>query len=282
MNFSERPYLKIAILDLYDGFENQGMRGIHDIINSFSSHHKISTSIEIFNVRQKMEIPSLDYDLFISTGGPGSPIDSEGEEWDNKYFEWIREIDAYNQSPANTPKKPVFFICHSFQLACRHFKIGRLTKRKSNSFGVFPIHLLEDGERDPVFGGLPNPFYAVDSRDYQVIEPDYDQIRKLGSKILAIEKERPHVPLQRAIMAVRFTQYFIGTQFHPEADPVGMLKHLHTPERKESIIKNHSLAKWESMVEQLNDPDKIRLTYSTVLPNFLKIAVHMAMQAKAA
>ncbi len=282
MNFSEKPYLKIAILDLYDGFENQGMRGIHDIIRSFTSKNKINTSIEIFNVRQKSEIPSLDYDLFISTGGPGSPIDSEGEEWDNKYFEWIKQIDAYNQSPANFQKKPVFFICHSFQLACRYFKIGKLTKRKSNSFGVFPIHLLEDGERDPVFGGLPNPFYAVDSRDYQVIEPDYDQIKKLGSKILAIEKERPHVPLQRAIMAVRFTQYFIGTQFHPEADPVGMLKHLHTPERKESIIKNHSLAKWESMVEQLNDPDKIRLTYSTVLPNFLKIAVNMAMEAKAA
>lgn len=282
MNFIEKPYLKIAILDLYNGVENQGMRGIHEIIKEFTANKKIEHHIEIFDVRQKLEIPSLDFDLFISTGGPGSPIDSEGEEWDNKYFEWIKEIDEYNDSPENFQKKPVFFICHSFQLACRYFKIGNLTKRKSNSFGVFPIHLLEDGERDPVFAGLPNPFYAVDSRDYQVIEPDYDQIRKLGSKILAIEKKRPHVPLQRAIMAVRFSQYFIGTQFHPEADPIGMLKHLHTPEKKESIIENHGLAKWESMVEQLHDPDKIKLTYSTVLPHFLQIAMNLAMAAKAA
>lgn len=282
MNFIEKPSLRIAILDLYDGYENQGMRGIHEIIRNFSTENKIESHIEIFNVRQKCELPGFDFDLYISSGGPGSPIDSEGETWDNLYFEWLKNIDRYNQSPENFQKKPVFFICHSFQLACRYFKIGQLTKRRSNSFGVFPIHLLEDGERDPVFSSLPNPFYAVDSRDYQVIEPDYKQIRKLGSKILAIEKERPHVPLQRAIMAVRFSKYFIGTQFHPEADPVGMLTHLHTPEKKESIIKNHGQSKWESMVEQLHDPDKIRLTYSTVLPNFLRIAVELVMSAKAA
>lgn len=282
MNFIEKPCLKIAILDLYDGFENQGMRGINEIIHHFTKNQSIQASIEIFNVRQKIEIPSMDFDLYISTGGPGSPIESEGEEWDNKYFAWLKEIDEYNDRSENFQKKPVFFICHSFQLACRYFKIGKLAKRKSNSFGVFPIHLLEDGERDAIFSGLPNPFYAVDSRDYQVIEPDYEKIKEFGSKILAIEKERPHVPLQRAIMAVRFTEHFIGTQFHPEADPVGMLKHLHTPERKKSIIENHSLAKWESMVEQLNDPDKILLTYSTVLPNFLQLAMNMSLAVSAA
>jgi homoserine O-succinyltransferase/O-acetyltransferase len=41
---------------------------------------------------------------------------------------------------------------------------------------------------------LRDPFYSVDSRDYQVIEPDYPRIRTLGATILAIEKNRPHVP----------------------------------------------------------------------------------------
>lgn len=282
MNSNENHSLKIAILDLYDGAENQGMRGLHNIIHEFSLLHQINPIIEVFDVRQKLQIPSLDFDLYLSTGGPGSPIDSEGTEWDNKYFQWIKDIDAYNLSPDNFQKKPVFFICHSFQLACRYFKIGKLTKRRSNSFGVFPVHMLEDGAHEPVFAGLSNPFYAVDSRDYQVIEPDYEKIYKLGSKLLAIEKERPHVPLQRAIMAVRFTHYFIGTQFHPEADPAGMLKWLHNPEKKKSIIENHSLAKWTSMVTQLHDPEKILTTYSTVLPNFLRMAMDMALAAKAA
>lgn len=282
MSFNEKPILRIAILDLYAGWDNQGMRGIQDILHQFSSENSLHTEIEIFNVRQKCALPDLAYDLYISSGGPGSPIDSEGEKWDDAYFTWLKQIDDYNRSPENDQKKPVFFICHSFQLACRYFKVGKLAKRRSNSFGVFPIHLLEDGERDPVFSSLPNPFYAVDSRDYQVIEPDYAQIRKLGSKILAIEKERPHIPLQRAIMAVRFSKYFIGTQFHPEADPVGMLTHLHTPDKKASIIENHGQAKWESMVEQLHDPDKIRRTYSTVLPNFLRMAAELARSVKAA
>lgn len=278
MNSTEKPSLKLAILDLYNGAENQGMRGINDIIQHFNHSNNIELKIEVFDVRQKIQIPDLDHDLYISSGGPGSPIESKGEEWDNQYFEWLEALDNYNKQAEKVHKKPAFFICHSFQLACRHFNVGLLSKRKSNSFGVFPIHLLEDGEREPVFNGLPNPFYAVDSRDYQVIEPNYAIMQQLGSKILAIEKERPHIPLQRAMMAVRFTDSFIGTQFHPEADPVGMLKHLHDPKRKKSVVENHGLAKWESMIEQLNDPDKIRLTYSKVLPNFLRLATRNILE----
>lgn len=282
MNFNEKQYLKIAILDLYDGVENQGMRGLHDIISQFSENNCLETDLKVFDVRQKKELPGFDFDIYISSGGPGSPVESEGEEWDTLYFQWLRQMEIHNADPENFQKKPVFFICHSFQLACRYFKVGELNKRKSNSFGVFPIHLLYDGVAEPVFAGLSNPFYAVDSRDYQVIEPNNKIIKQLDAKILAIEKERPHVPLQRAIMAIRFTSEFIGTQFHPEADPVGMLKHLHTPEKKKLIIENHGIEKWESMVKQLNDPEKIRTTYAQVLPNFLQLALNNVLAVNAA
>jgi homoserine O-succinyltransferase len=33
--------------------------------------------------------------------------------------------------------------------------------------------MLPDGKNEPVFEGLRDPFYSVDSRDYQVIEPDH-------------------------------------------------------------------------------------------------------------
>jgi len=133
------------------------------------------------------------------------------------------------------------------------------------------MHLLRD---EIVFKGMKDPFYAVDSRDYQVIEPDNDRINQLGVKVLAIEKERPHVAhFERAIMAIRFNDYFIGTQFHPEADALGMTVHLHTKERKETVIKNYGEDKWKSMIEHLNDPDKILWTYSHIIPNFLNIAI---------
>lgn len=282
MRFNESPLVKIAVLDLNDGFENQGMRGIRDIIKRFDPGNRVQMQFDVFDVRQKLEVPNIDYDIYISSGGPGSPIDSEGEAWDNLYFEWLSAMEAWNNSEGHLQKKSIFFICHSFQLACRHFKIGNLCERNSNSFGVFPIHMLEDGIEEPVFSNLQNPFYAVDSRDYQVIQPNYEQIEKLGARILAIEKERVHVPLERAMMAIRFTDHFIGTQFHPEADAVGMIKHLLNPEKKALIIKNHGEAKWHSMLDRLNDPDKILWTQARVLPNFLNYALARMLTVSAA
>ena len=119
---------------------------------------------------------------------------------------------------------------------------------------------------------MQDPFYAVDSRDYQVIEPNHQQIESIGASILAIEKERPQVPLERAIMAIRFNEYMIGTQFHPEADAPGISLYLQTDEKKKTVIENYGFEKWEQMINHLNDPDKILFTYSHILPNFLSIA----------
>jgi hypothetical protein len=113
----------------------------------------------------------------------------------------------------------------------------------------------------------------VDSRNFQVIEPDYAAIRQLGANVLAIEKDRPHVPFQRAVMAVRFNDYMIGTQFHPEADAVGMSMYLQREDKKEMVIAEHGEEKWANMIDNLNDPDKILWTYAHVIPNFLDIVI---------
>jgi len=273
MNQNDRV-IKIAILDLYEGAANQGMRCLQQIVDEWQIKNNQNVQLDIFDVRSNLEIPDLSYDVFISSGGPGSPLDTSDLEWDKKYMQWIESVENWNNDFANYPKKHIFFICHSFQLACRHFKIGNVCKRNSTAFGTFPVHMTHEGKNEIVFAGMKDPFYAVDSRDYQVIEPDNDRINQLGVKVLAIEKERPHVAhLERAVMAVRFNDYFIGTQFHPEADALGMTVHLHTEERKETVIKNYGEEKWKSMIEHLNDPDKILWTYSHIIPNFLNIAV---------
>jgi GMP synthase-like glutamine amidotransferase len=194
--------------------------------------------------------------MYISTGGSGSPIDSKGSDWEEKYFSWLSSIEQWNKQPFNKPKY-AFFICHSFQLVCRHYELGNVCKRKSTSFGVFPMHQLEEGLEEVVFEGLKEPFYGVDSRDYQVIEPNHPNLRAMGATILAIEKNRPHVPYERALMSIRFNEYFIGTQFHPEADATGMTMYLQRDDKKETVIANHGEEKWKSMLEHLSDPDKI-------------------------
>ncbi len=272
MSWSDKKSIKVAILDLYEGHANQGMRCIREILNQFGDANNLDLSWDEFDVRLKNEVPDLTYDIYISSGGPGSPLESQGTEWENKFLTWVDEVERWNNDPLNFQKKYIFFICHSFQLVCRYWNLANVCKRKSTAFGVFPIHLLADGAEEPVFNGMKDPFYAVDSRDWQVIEPKMDVLYK-GAKILCIEKDRPHVPFERAIMGMRFNEYFIGTQFHPEADPIGMSMHLQTEEKKQTVIDNYGLAKWESMVDQLNDPDKISWTYSHILPNFLNIAV---------
>lgn len=265
--------VRIAILDLYAGEANQGMRCIRQILNDWGKAHQYKLKVDEFEVRLSLSVPDTSYDIYISSGGPGSPLESKGSEWEKHYFNWLKDVEDWNNGSENFPRKHVFFICHSYQLACRHYNVGNVCKRKSTAFGVFPIHMNEQGKNDPVFDNMPDPFYAVDSRDYQVIEPNFVQLMKLGACILAIEKERPHVPYERAIMAVRFNEHFIGTQFHPEADAEGMSMYLQREDKKKTVIENHGEEKWKSMIEDLGDANKIMWTHNHVLQNFLNEAV---------
>ncbi len=204
--------IRIAILDLYEGQVNQGMRCIREIINQWSEFNHYEVSWDEFDVRLKNEVPDLTYDIYISSGGPGSPLESIGSEWEVAYFNWLAEIENWNNNPSHTNKKHCFFICHSFELICRHYSITQISKRKSTSFGVFPVHLLLEGQQEPVFYGLRDPFYVVDSRDWQVVQPDFDKLKMMGADILCVEKYRAHVPYQQSLMSARFNKYKISTQ----------------------------------------------------------------------
>jgi GMP synthase-like glutamine amidotransferase len=257
----DKNNIKVAVIDMNNGSPNQGMRGIQEILQNY----KLDLTYDIFDIRQKNEVPDLSYDIYISSGGPGSPFDGENEKWEHDFFNLLDAIETFNTQ--NDHKKYIFLICHSFQLACRKYGLGTVTQRKSNAFGIFPINLTANGELETVFEGLSNPFYSVDSRDWQVIQPNEAIFEAMGAKILAIEKERPHVALERCVMSIRFSDQMIGTQFHPEADPVGMKMYLLQEEKKQMIIKNHGEDKYW-------DPDRITLTQSVILPNFLDQATY--------
>lgn len=265
--------IRIAVLDMNNGAKNQGLRCILEILDRYSKEKDIPFDIQVFDVRQKNEVPDTSFDAYISSGGPGSPFDEEGWIWEQKFFSLINQLYKHNTQAEESGKKHVFFICHSFQLACRFFKTGKVCKRKSTSFGVFPVHKIWGGLTEPLFEQLPDPFYAVDSRDYQVTGPNFDQLHAMGATVLAIEKERPHVPLERAIMAIRFSPEMIGTQFHPEADAASMRDHLLQDINKERVISEHGEAKYFDMLDKLEDADKIVLTQKILLPAFLDKAL---------
>ncbi len=273
MSWPEKRILRVAILDLYEGKPNQGMRCIRTILQEWSETLDVNLTVNEFEVRLSNQLPDNSYDIYISSGGPGDPLVSRFEDWDIGWCRWLDGMERWNANPANSNKKYIFFICHSFQLASRYFNVGLVSKRKSTAFGVFPIHLLEHGKCEPVFEGLRDPFYAVDSRDYQVIQPNHELLTQMGAKILCIEKSRPHVPYERALMGIRFNDFMIGTQFHPEADAPGMSMYLQTEEKRATVIESHGEEKLVSMLRHLEDPDKISWTYSHILPNFLNESI---------
>lgn len=256
--------IRLAILDLYDNTPNQGMRCIQDIVEAYKD-----VEYTVFDVRGKDQVPGLEFDIYISTGGPGSPLEGDGV-WDIRYGRWLDSVWNWNQQP-DLPKKHVFFICHSFQIAVNHFKLAKVTKRKSKSFGTFRTHKTEEFE--PLFEALPEPFYIADFRDWQCVQPDWRRMNAMDAKVVALEKIRPHVPLERAIMAIRFSDEIFGTQFHPEADPKSMLWHFMDVEKRTQLIEDHGVEKYQRFIDHLRDKNKIQLTHDTVLPGFMKKAV---------
>ncbi|MBY0432754.1 MAG: GMP synthase [Cyclobacteriaceae bacterium] len=273
--------IKIAILDLYEGTANEGMRSIRTLIEELIVDFHRPLKYDVFETRLTGEVPDLTYDAFISSGGPGSPLDSAGSYWESKYFGLMDAIHAHNHANPDQ-KKHVLLICHSFQIYTRYYGYGLVSKRKSTSFGVMPMHKTFEGHHDPLLRSLGDPFWAVDSRDYQITKPNIEKIQASGGAVLCVEKYRPNVKLERAVMAVRFDEAFFGTQFHPEADAVGMHKYLLRDDKKALVIEKHGEKKYWEMLDHLNDPDKIMLTNRAVVPRFLMMALQHRLNSVSA
>lgn len=268
--------IRMALLDMNNNRVNQGFKNITEISGAFKESCSENVTIDTFDVRFKNEIPDIhDFDIFISSGGPGDPH-KEGLEWEDKFSDFLDQIFEHNAS--HTSKKYLFLICHSFQVASIHWKLGNICKRKSYSFGVMPIHKTEDGEREFLFQNLPEPFYAVDSRAYQFIKPDFARLEELGMKIVGIEKFRPHINLERAVMAIRFSEEIFGTQFHPEANPAGMIENLKDEKNKQAMIDSFGMEKYLETIDRIDDPDKILLTQAQIIPGFLQFAKENIMK----
>lgn len=91
--------LKVAVLDLNNGVENQGIRCIKGILNEYDeTHDGLSLVYDLFNVRQFNDVPDMSYDVYISSGGPGSPYDGVGTLWESRFFSWMDQLWEHNQT----------------------------------------------------------------------------------------------------------------------------------------------------------------------------------------
>ena len=79
-------------------------------------------------------------------------------------------------------------------------------------------------------------------------------------------------------MAVRFSDEFVGTQFHPEAEPVSMEVYFSLEENKKVIINSFGEEVYEQMMDRMDDPEKLAKTYNTILPKFIRKAINKVKQ----
>ncbi len=269
----DKELIKIAILDLYDNEPNHGMRCIKELIEKCDREvAEKSITYDVFETRYKNEIPRLNYDIYISSGGPGSPFEGEGKAWELNYFNLIDKIWNHNQQKTAI-KKYMFFICHSFQMMCRFFKLATVRERSQRSFGILPVNKTESANGDFLLRDLPKTYYAADFRYFEAVEPNVNALKELDAKILSREAHRIDPELERAVMAIRLSQEFVGTQYHPEADPISMLYYFQKPEWKKQVVDEHGEEKYDEMISHLEEPENILLTRKMILPGFLKDAI---------
>ena len=272
--------IKVATIDLYNNEPNEGIRCIGEIVNdSAKENTNLDLKYDRFETRYKDDLPDLSYDIFISSGGPGSPFEGENQKWDKDYFILLDKIWNHNLKNLDD-KKYIFFICHSFQMMARYFQFGEINKRFINSFGVMPFTKTTEGSTDPILKNLTDPFYAADIRAWQVVNPNQKKIDEFNAKILSWEIPEKENKDNPAITSIRISDEIVGTQFHPEADPESMLYHFKQEERKKFIIERYNEEKYLEMIGFLEHPDKIKLTRKTVLPTFLNNAIDQLTSVK--
>lgn len=262
--------VRVAILDMNNGARNIGIRNIKRIIDQFShkvrmAHLQVDFEIHHFHVRDRNEVPDTSYDIYISSGGPGSPLDDDGRPYETKFFNMVDQLIDHNA--ANDNKKFIFGICHSFQMLAKKFAVAQIDKRPNRYVGVVPIVKTPEGEKDAMFEGLQEKFYAFDNRDWQVINPDHPKLHRIGASILSYESNGHEIG--EAITAIRYTSEIETVQFHPEAEKHGILMRFSDPSEKEHLVELLGEAKFDELIQSLNNPDKLTKTYKTVLPGFL-------------
>ena len=260
-----RHPVKMAILDMNNNHENMGIASIKRIADRFAI-----IDYEVFDVRHKKEVPGTEFDIYISSGGPGDPLEYEGG-WEEKYHQLMDDLWQHNLE--NEEKKYAFFICHSFQIICHHLGIGDVTLREKESFGIVPVDKTPAGKEEALFMELNAPFYGADFRKFQVIYPNKERLEELDAVITAIEKSDATKEDSKALMAIRFSNEWFGTQFHPEAHPDGMVHYLRRQEKKDMILRQWGLNTYEEMMHNAIHPDRLANTRDHILPGFLKDAV---------
>ena len=83
--------LRLCLVDMNNGHANQAMRCFRILVDSFCAavrarNPDLRTEVVSVQPRNRKELPPPGFDLYLSSGGPDSPYDHDGEPWLDDLF----------------------------------------------------------------------------------------------------------------------------------------------------------------------------------------------------
>ncbi|WP_437786198.1 hypothetical protein [Sorangium sp. So ce1097] len=251
---------------------NQAMRCLRGLAAAFFERvqaHNSGVPCEIVEVSPRdtnAPIPT-DCDLYLASGGPGSPFDGEGEPW---MLDFGRFVDGVVESAirGGADRRALFAICYSFELIVHHYRLADVVPRAERKFGVMPIYTTALGQHHPLLAPFGDRLFAFEHRNWEAVNLDERRLGSLGGQLLARES-RDGVSKGRAILGLDVAPGVEAVQFHPEADRAGVMNWVARPEQAAAFKAAYGEVTYQAMLRTLDDPRRLARTYALVIPGWL-------------
>ena len=266
-----RP-LRVCIVDMNDGHVNQAMRCLRGIVSRFFRHVQTFNPdlpcelVEVSPRDTDHEIPR-DADLYLSSGGPGSPYDGDDRKWSADYSRFVDWVAESNVDPG-PDSKGLFAICYSFEMVVRHFRLAEVAPRAERKFGVMPVYMTNEGQQHPLLKAFGDRLFAFEHRNWEAVDLDEKALAALGGKLLARES-RDGVSKGRAILGLDVVPGIEAVQFHPEADRPGVMNWVARPDQAAAFKAVYGEVTYRAMLRTLDDPRRLARTYALLIPGWM-------------
>ncbi len=263
--------LRVAVVDMNAGHVNQAIRCLGVLIDQLAGRvEQTNPGLRVERVhvspRDKGDVPPSDCDIYICSGGPGSPFDGDGERWVDDFSHVLDDVVDKNHESDDAPG--ALCICYSFEMAIRHFGVAEVAPRATRKFGVMPIYTTDDGRKHPLLAPFGDRLFAFEHRNWEAIGLDESKLERHGGTLLARES-RDGFSKGAALMALEFAPGVEGVQFHPEADRPGVMAWVARPEQADAFKLAYGITTYERMLKTLDDPNRLARTFALLIPGWL-------------
>lgn len=262
--------LRVCIIDMNNGVANQGIRCLRGLVEPFVERARAQTpglELEIVHVepRNLGDVPPRDCDLYLSSGGPGSPFDGEGEPWAAAYRDFLDWLVAEGDRDTG---RAMFAVCFSFELIVRHLGVATLQPRATRKFGVMPVYMTDEGMRSPLLAPFGDRLFAWEHRNWEAVGLDQARLDAVSGQVWARES-RDGVSKGESLLAFKLGSNIETTLFHPEADRAGALAWIARPDQAAAVIEAYGETTYLRMLKTLDDPMRLARTRALTLPGWI-------------